>query len=50
MVGVDKRLQAFSAKVEELLAFILLLFLGEAILGLRDLKLAFALQRDETDT
>ena len=50
VVGIDESFQAFSAEVEELLALILLLFLGEAILGLRDLELALALERNETDT
>ena len=50
MVGVDESPQALSAEVEELLALVLLLFLGETVLGLRDLELALALERDETDT
>ena len=50
MVGVDESSQALSAEVEELLALVLLLFLGETVLGLRDLELALALERDETDT
>lgn len=34
----------------QILAFLLLLLLGETVLGLRDLKLAVALERDEADT
>jgi hypothetical protein len=59
-VVADERVEALGAEVEagvrnddgtgsQLLAVLLLLLLGEAVLGLRDLKLALALEGDEAD-
>jgi hypothetical protein len=47
-VGVDENLEAVCTEVEELLAFILLLFFGQSVLGLRDLKLSTSVQSHET--
>lgn len=47
-VGIDKNLDALSAKVEEFLAIILLLFFGQPIFGLRDLELSTSVQSYET--
>ena len=49
VVGIYERLQTFTAEIEELLAFVLLLLLREAVFGLGNLELALALEGDETD-
>jgi len=47
-VGIDEDLDAFCTKIEELLAIIVLLFFGQSIFGLGDLKLSTPVQSHET--
>lgn len=49
-VCINKCLQAFSTKIEKLLAIVVFLLLGEPVLCLRDLELALALHGNEAHT
>lgn len=49
-VVTDEAVETLGAKVEQLLAIVLLLLLGETVLCLRDLKLAASVEGDEADT
>jgi len=47
-VGTDEGLDAICAKVEEFLAIVVLLFFGQSIFGLCNLKLSTPIQSHET--
>lgn len=47
-IGVDEDLDALCTEIEELLAIIVLLFFGQSVFGLCDLKLSTSVQSHET--
>lgn len=47
-IRIDKDFNTFCAEVEELLAVLLLLFFGQSIFGLGDLKFSASVQRHKT--
>lgn len=49
-IALHKISQAFRTKIEQLLPFLLLLFLGQTVFRLSQLEFAVALESDEADT